>query len=130
MKKYHTEYITIELSKSMNKKAYFFVGDIKNMSKEDFDEEVNFVAKEIMSCIESEEMNEHPMEEISEKEAKDFSTELSIDTGLMGGSIKFHFIDFKKLWIEDTDKEQIEDVVSVSQEDVVKCLTELHEYYN
>ena len=119
MKKYYVEDETIELTIHMSKKAYYFIGNIKYMSKEDFDEDVEYIAKEILSCRD---VRDNPISEIDEKE-------LSIDTSVMGCSVKYHLIEFKTLWCEDTDTENMECIECITEKSIVQYLTELHEYY-
>lgn len=128
MKKYYVESNSIELRKLKNKKAYFFLCDLREMSQEDFEEEIKPVAKEIINL--TNECYDNPTWDIDEKEINDFDTELSIGYGdPMGSSVKYHLIEYKNLLEEDTEKEEINIIKTISERDIIKYLTEVHEYY-
>lgn len=128
MKKYYVESNSIELRKIMNKKAYFFLCDLREMCQEDFEEEIKQVAKEIIKL--TNQCYDNPTWDIDEKEINDFNTELSIGYDApMGSSVKYHLIEFKSLWEEDTEKEKINCIKTISESDIIKYLTDIHAYY-
>lgn len=127
MKKYYIESESLELTKFMNKDAFFFILDIKGMEKEDFENDVERIAQKIFDCIEP---KDNYFEEIEESQLGSFNVNLSINDSLYGNAVKYFLIEWKTLHCEDTDKEIIEIVDGLTVELIEKSLRELFEYYH